>query len=82
MESDSGMNDALKFRYESILFPGRRAMPSSVASMIVSNSQQAATDVTEPPIVIIGNGVTGMHAARELLRRKPTQPLVIFGVEP
>ncbi len=57
-------------------------MPSSAASMIVSNSQQAATDVTEPPIVIIGNGVTGMHAARELLRRKPTQPLVIFGEEP
>lgn len=57
-------------------------MSSSAVSMIVSNSQLAASDVTEPPIVIIGNGVTGMHAARELLRRKPTQPLVIFGEEP
>lgn len=56
-------------------------MPSSAASMTVTDNNCAATDVAEPPVVIIGNGVTGLHAARELLRRRPSQPLVIYGEE-
>lgn len=34
------------------------------------------------PIVIIGNGLVGLHAAAELLRREPEQRLVIYGREP
>jgi nitrite reductase (NADH) large subunit len=35
----------------------------------------------DSPIVIIGNGPVGMHAARELLQRKPDARIVIYGNE-
>lgn len=34
------------------------------------------------PVVIVGNGPVGMHAARELLRRDPATRLVVYGEEP
>lgn len=37
---------------------------------------------TQPaPVVIIGNGPVGMHAAREILKRQPDTWLVIYGSE-
>ena len=33
------------------------------------------------PIVIVGNGPVGMHAARELLRRQPEAQIIIYGKE-
>lgn len=39
-------------------------------------------DPAVPPIVIVGTGPAGIHAARELLRREPSQAIVIYGAEP
>ncbi|MDJ0741130.1 MAG: FAD-dependent oxidoreductase [Gammaproteobacteria bacterium] len=39
------------------------------------------TDDSSHPFVIVGNGPVGMRMARELLRRQPTRPVVIYGDE-
>jgi len=36
----------------------------------------------ESPIIIVGMGLVGVHAAREILRRKPGYPVVVYGEEP
>lgn len=43
---------------------------------------QVIESATAPPVVIIGNGPTGMRAAREILARLPDKHLVIYGEEP
>jgi nitrite reductase (NADH) large subunit len=35
-----------------------------------------------PPVVIVGAGPIGIHAARELLRRAPKTRLILYGAEP
>ena len=41
-----------------------------------------AKTVEQPPIVIVGAGLVGMYAARELLRGNPKQRVLIYGGEP
>src|SRR3989442_566 len=42
----------------------------------------AATRAPDLPVVIVGTGPVGLQVAREVLRRAPAQPLVLFGAEP
>lgn len=36
----------------------------------------------EPPLVVVGTGPVGVRVVRELLRRRPIQPIVLYGDEP
>ena len=57
-------------------------MQPSALSIPSPDSQQENPGATESPVVIVGNGLTGLHAASQLLRRDPSQALVIYGKEP
>jgi nitrite reductase (NADH) large subunit len=58
------------------------AMPISTLSAPPSLGPESATAAVAAPIIIIGNGPVGLHAAAQLLRHEPQQRVVIYGREP
>ena len=61
------------------------------SSLKLTGSESAATStVTDyveispdnPPIVIVGSGPVGIHAARKIIEQAPQNPLIIYGAEP
>lgn len=57
-------------------------MTMATSQLPIDDSTQQATLSEELPIVIVGNGPVGIHAANELLRRNSDRPMVIYGKEP
>ncbi|SJM93510.1 putative Ferredoxin--NAD(+) reductase [Crenothrix polyspora] len=52
----------------------------------VSSTTSEVSDYVEispdaPPIVIVGSGPVGIHAAREIIRQAPRQALIVYGAE-
>ncbi len=41
-----------------------------------------STHADQAPIIIAGTGPVGIHAAREVLKLAPEQPLIVYGAEP
>ncbi len=52
----------------------------SLNTSSITNHTEVAPD--NPPLVIVGAGPVGIHAAREIVRRSPQQSLIVYGAEP